>query len=316
VNQGNSGSTLNLTVSGSTFSNAGSQGMLLTMGQQAGDNPSMTANITTSTFSGNVARDIQALTNSAASMTINIGNATANSGGTFTGVAAAMLDIDHNSTANMAFSVRNAHFTIPNTSASSVPVNIFNGSASGSATTFSGTISNNVIQGANNSCCDGISLTGSGPGAFTAAVMGNTITNVAGRGIAYSGAQSTSVNTANLTIQSNTVTMTDPNSSFGISVSAQANSTAQATVCAQIGGTNAQNTVNVSAGADYRVDSRFPTSTLRLPGYTGAAQDLTAVRNLVAANNGTTATEVSASTGLGTGGTFANSPGGAACPVP
>jgi hypothetical protein len=97
--------------------------------------------------------------------------------------------------------------------------------------------------------------------------------------------------------------MPDANASFGISVSAQASSTAQVIVCAQIGGANAQ-TRSTSRRSDYRVDSRFPTSTLRLPGYTGAAQNLTAVRNLVVANNGTAAAEVSASTGLGTRGTL------------
>jgi hypothetical protein len=315
----NTSGTLNLTVTGSTFSNTdptnGTDGLLLQAGTNAGDSPTIDTNITTSSFSGNNARDIQSITNSAGSMDIEIGNATPGSGGSFNGSPAAMVDIDHNSSGTSTFGVRHASFTVASSTISSLPVNIFQGSQSTSASTFTGTVANNTITGANNGCCDGISMTGSGNGTMTAAVTDNTITQIAGVGIDYSGAQNAATNTNNITIKHNTVTMTDPNASFGILVSAAASSAAHATTCAQIGGSTAaeQNIVSVTAGPDYRVDSRFANSTMRLPGYAGGSQDLTAVKNFVAGNNATTSGEVSASTGIAPGGTFV---GGAGCLTP
>ena len=78
-----------------------------------------------------------------------------------------------------------------------------------------------------------------------------------------------------------------------------------------------KNTANVSVAGnnDIRVTSRFAASVMRLPGYTGGPQDLTAVGNFVLANN--TISDVSVSTGLAPGGTFTNtSPPGTSCPTP
>jgi hypothetical protein len=45
----------------------------------------------------------------------------------------------------------------------------------------------------------------------------------------------------------------------------------------------------------------FLNSSMRLPGYVGGTQDLTAVKAFVAGNNGTVSTEVNASTGIAPG---------------
>ena len=113
--------------------------------------------------------------------------------------------------------------------------------------------------------------------------------------------------------------MTDPLAANGILVDAAVNSTGVTTMCAQIGGALAaqKNTSNVSVAGnnDIRVTSRFAASVMRLPGYTGAAQDAAVVGNFVRANN--TITDVSISTGLAPGGTFTNSvPARSACPLP
>ena len=93
--------------------------------------------------------------------------------------------------------------------------------------------------------------------------------------------------------------MTDPLAANGILVDAAVNSTGVTTMCAQIGGALAaqKNTSNVSVAGnnDIRVTSRFAASVMRLPGYTGAAQDAAVVGNFVRANN--TITDVSISTG-------------------
>jgi VCBS repeat-containing protein len=310
----NTSGTLNLTVTGSTFSNNGIQGLLLTAGQNVGDTPTINANIATSSFSGNVARDIMVTANAGGAFNVNIGHqGVVGSGGTFNSSAAASVDIAHNSTANSSFNIENATFTQV---VAGVPINIFNGTGSGAGTTFQGRIVGNSITGLNNGGFDGITLVGSGPGTITALVDNNTITNIGGNGIAYTGAQNSATNTANLTITNNTVIAPASTSGvFGIEVSAQASSSAHATVTATISGNDV-----TDATIDYRVDARFASSTFQMPGYTGAATDLTAVKAFVAANNksnGATSTsaEVSASAGLG-GGHFTNTPGGAATPLP
>jgi hypothetical protein len=319
----NTSGTLNLTVDSSTFKDTdpvnGLQGLLIQGGVNAGDAPTITATVTNCTFTNNRARHLQTIANSAAVMTVNVGtNGVAGSGGSWTGMPAAMIDIAHNGSATGTFNIRNATFNVNVSPFASVPINIFNGSASTAGSLFQGTIDGNSITAGNNSGFDGISLTGSGPGTFTAAVTNNTLTGVAGNGINYTGAQSNSSNTSNLTIQGNSVTMTDPNAAFGIQVSAFASNPGSAsTVCAQIGGSGGlKNTVHVSAGPDIRVDSRFQNGSMRLPGYGGAAQDLTAVKTFVVGNNTTDANstaDISASTGLAPGGSFV---GGAACSLP
>jgi hypothetical protein len=321
------GSSLTLNVSDSSFTGrddtslgATVQEVLLQAGTNAGDTPSITANFLRNTMTNNDARDLQAIANGAASMVVNIGqNNVAGSGGTFAGMPAAMLDLDHNSTGNYSFNVQNATFNVGNfngQTGAALPINIFNGSASGSSSTFEGHIVQNTVNGGNNpgGGFDGIELTGSGPGTMTVQVDHNTVDNISGTGIRYTGAQNSATNHTNLTITNNTVNMaSNASDSFGISVSAQSSSSASSVVELDLAG----NTVtNDSASPDYRVDARFSGATMEMPGYSGATQDLAAIKSFVAGNNGTTSTEVSASTGLAPGGTFTNTPGGAAVPLP
>jgi large repetitive protein len=336
VRNNTSGTALTLNVSDSTFTGRDDtalqstvQEVLLVAGNNPGDTPSITANFLRNTMTNNDARDLQAVANGAASMTINIGkNNVANSGGSFNGMPAAALDLDHNSTGNYDFNVQNATFNTGDfngQTGAGLPINIFNGSSSGAGSTFQGRVVQNTINGGNNpgGGFDGISLTGSGPGTMTTLVDHNAISGVSAVGISYTGAQNSATNHTNLTITDNTINQPDnPNDSFAIQVSAQASSTATSVVEAKISGNN----VVVGAGSqdgspDYRVDARFANSTFEMPGYTGGSQDLTAIKNFVAANNlhnGATATSanVSASVGLAPGGQFTNTPGGVAVPLP
>jgi hypothetical protein len=162
-------------------------------------------------------------------------------------------------------------------------------------------VTNNTIQRYNN---DGITLqTGAGlisGGTFNATVTGNTVgplgTNVAanslGLGIRFNGG----------------VTPGAPGDSY--------------VACLQLGGAGAlRNTLtgsgNPVAGpdVDYRVRQRFDT-TVRLPGYGGAAGDITAVVTFIDANNIITAPAPGGTASAAfpaTGGGFI---GGAACPTP
>ena len=318
VNPESDGSTLNLNVTGSTFRDSGSIGLIVQTGRDVGDNQVINVNVTNSTFSNNPARHLFVIANSAGSFNVNVGTSAAGSGGTFTGMPAAMLDIAANSSGSSTFNVRNASFTVDVAPFASIPINIFMGSETSG--TFTGTLANNTVTGGNNSGFGGIQVTGKGKGAtMTIAILNNTVSQIAGTGITVSGAQSGDTNTMNVTIQGNSVNMTDPLAANGIQVDAAVNSLGATTMSAQIGGVLAaqKNTssVTVAGNNDIRVTSRFSASVMRLPGYTGGAQDTAAVGNFIRSNN--TITDVSVSTGLAPGGTFTNtSPPGTACPVP
>ena len=323
------GSILNLTVSGTTFTGRGDfnspststvQEVLLKAGTNPGESPTINATFTGDTFTNNNARGLQVVANGAATVSLQVGTSAPGSGNTFNGMPAAMLDIDHNSTGNFDFNVRNNTFTVGSVGATvgaSVPINIFNGTASGSGSLFQGRVLNNTITAQNNSGFDGITMTGSGPGTMTMLVSTNTLTTVGANGIAYTGAQNSSSNTANLTITNNTLTMPSPSAAFGIEVSAQASPTASATVNASITGNNV---IGNTASQDYRVDARFGGATINMPGYVGG-NSTTNMAAFVAANNKTnsatsTSADVSASLGLGNVGHFGNTPGGAAVTLP
>jgi hypothetical protein len=166
-----------------------------------------------------------------------------------------------NSSGNSTFNVRNATFTVNVAPFASLPINIFMGSETSG--TFAGTVANDTVTGGNNSGFTGIQVTGKGKGAtMNVAILNNTLSQVASTGISVGGAQAGDTNTMNVTIQGNSVTMTDPQASNGIQVDAAVNSTGATTMCAQIGGPLAgqKNTSNVTATNDIRVSSRFAAS--------------------------------------------------------
>ncbi|MBO0879449.1 MAG: cadherin-like domain-containing protein, partial [Mycobacterium sp.] len=162
---------------------------------------------------------------------------------------------------------------------------------------------NNRITQYNN---DGISIVVGGGvisgGNFNATITGNTIGPLGSDTIQFPG--------VGIRLTSG-VTPGTPGDSF--------------TTCAQLGGAGVlHNTLTNSgisgASADYRVRQRFNT-TVQLPGYSGAAGDLTAVVNFIDSNN--TVTQSPGGTASAdftntpsTGGGFVNSPGGAACTQP
>jgi hypothetical protein len=316
----NTSGTLNLTVTGSHFTGRNTgvittetvQEILLVGGVNLGDAPTMNATFTGNTIDNHDARGLQAVANDGTIMDIEVGTL-AGGGNTFTGMPAAMVDLAHNGTGNYNFNVRNNTFTVDVGTGATVPINIFNGSASGSASLFQGRVTGNTITARGNQGFDGISMTGSGPGTMTVLVDSNILSGVGANGISYTGAQNSATNTANLTITNNTVGMGGTAPATGIEVSAVAASTATATVNATITGNNVTygGITPAPTPGSYRVDARFAGSTLNIQGYAGASQDTTAMKAYIAGLNkvnGATAqsTDVSASTGLAPGGHFGN----------
>jgi hypothetical protein len=195
---------------------------------------------------------------------------------------------------------------------------------SAAGASFGGTISNNVIgtSGSSLSCssqASGINVEAHGNGTHTVAVTGNTIRQCFDRGInvlANDGG-----GTLNLTVTGNTVAeLVAAFSREGFFLNAGSTSTNvfggadSHFVCLKLGGAGAEaNTLNNGPGTtdDFRLRQRFET-TVRLPGYGGAAGDTAAVVAFVSGNNPGATGSATVNFPAGGGGFV----GGAACPLP
>lgn len=185
------------------------------------------------------------------------------------------------------------------------------------AATQTGTFSNNTIgvnglADSGSTSGDGIKLQNSGGGALTWTVSNNTIRQYGNFGVDVlaGGGAVASAGAVNTTITGNTVaqpgTLAFPKNGIQLNIGTVPGDTYAA--CGQITG-NTVNGSSTGAGTDIRVRQRQNT-TVRLPGYAGAAGDVAAVQTFLSGNNPTGPPTVSASVS-GTGGGFV---GGPACP--
>src|SRR5436190_8994031 len=117
--------------------------------------------------------------------------------------------------------------------------------------------------------------------------------------------------TLNATITGNTLANPGTFASNGLFVFGGATTTDGGLICAGISG-NSITGSSANGSTDFRLRQRFNT-TIRLPGYGGAAGDTTAVVIFVEGNNGGTPTGSATVAFPTTGGGFA---GGSACPTP
>jgi hypothetical protein len=316
----NSSGTMNLTVTGSTFSSnssIGNDGLLC----DATGTASMTVNVSSSTFTANRGDHFQASAANTASLNVTF------TGNTLTGGHPTALG--QGITINAATAVPGYNGTVTY----NVSNNSFNGAilnaievnlgTSASGATMSGTISNNTIgtAGSFQSCStqgSGIGIDAHGNGTHTLLVSGNTIRQCFDRGLSVLANDGSGV--LNLTVTGNNVSHSDgTNSREGIFLNAGSTDpnifgVADAHfVCLSLGGAGAlSNTLTHGPGApdDFRLRQRFNT-TIRLPGYAGSATDTAAVVSFILSRN--TATTGSATVNSPPGGGFV---GGAACPVP
>ena len=318
----NSSGTLNgLTVgSSSSFgsnSAIGNDGFLV----EASGTASMTVSVTGSSFSANRGDHFQAAAANSgvldvtfSSNTLAGGHATALGQGitvnAATGVPGYSGTVDYNIDNN----------TINGSILSAITVNL---GTSAAGAQMRGTISGNTIGTvgsfqSGSTQASGITLEAHGNGTHTTSVTGNTIRQTFDRGInvlANDGG-----GTLNMTVTGNTSTHSDgTNSREGFFLN---NGSASPNifgvpdahyVCLTLGGAGAlRNTLTHGPGApdDFRLRQRF-NSTIRLPGYGGAATDTAAVVTFVNGNN--TSTTGTATVNSPPGGGFVN---GAACPLP
>jgi hypothetical protein len=215
-------------------------------------------------------------------------------------------EIVHNSTGALTYDVLNIG-TI--TGQGLIPINVSRLNTAGAASTFSGTISGNVIGtlGVTNSGAaagPGIRVqSGGAGGTLTTAITNNTIREVTGRGVDLLVRDGSS--TLNATVTGNLIALTSPVSLEGIRFDSGALTTDQTKGCAAISG----NTITTFAGFNaIRLRQRFLNTTFQLAAYGGSPTNDAAVVAFLLSTN--TAANAAADHG---GAGFI---GVAACPTP
>jgi large repetitive protein len=325
-----SSGALNLTVTGSTFSNTstltGNDGIHMDSNDTAG----ITVSVTSSTFNHNRGDHFQLATNASStgtnSVTFSSNTLTGDSGTTHGGTdLGGGVTINTDASSDTTFTISNNNVQGAVDSALKIDLGT-NATAGG---TLSGTISNNTIGTAatadsGSAQTNGISATLQGAGTETVAITGNTVRQYNLNGINV--LTRLGAPTLNATITGNSVANPGAFALNGIFVNAGASSTGNGggpdagTLCAGIGGAGALANAITGSGAnsadptstDFRVRQRFAT-TVKLPGYIGLAGDTAAVVVFVKANNGGTPTGSATAAFPGSGGGFI---GGTACPTP
>jgi VCBS repeat-containing protein len=297
--------SLNLTVSGSSFSDTstaspGNIGMALKTDGSA----SLTANISTTNFLNNRGRGIFAINQGTGALAVNIGtNGVAGSGGTFTDNFIA-VDIAGNSAGTVSFNVLNTTITTAGYASkfgagtAGSAINIFMGAdvVPVERGAISGNIIGNNINNSNSGTGPGININATGTdntggNTVTVKIDSNIVAGVAANGILVASGDGNP--TINATITNNTVTTTTIAALEAIRVNAgKTSSQAGSPGTADNGTINLDvrgNTLTVDPAAgvsDIRVRQRFNT-TFRIEDYAGGATDTTAVATYLSGlNNG------------------------------
>ncbi len=272
----------------------------------------VTADITTSTFTGNRANGIQVTTTTehTGAVDVEVGVAgTLGSGGTFTNNNIG-VNIAHGSAGTLNFDVHRGTYNSSPGLASPININL----AAGGGGPMSGWVTNNTITNANSPTGPGIRVTTNGTdvdnsNVLTIAVNNNNISLVGNRGIEMIARDGNS--DINATVNNNVIQLTDPLSADGIRIDAGVTSTDTTSVCLAIAG-NDSDTAGVNG---IRIRNRFAGTTFRLPSYSGAATDPDGTHDAVIAHlaglNGLSS-NISADHAVGNSG-FTS---GAACATP
>ena len=306
---GDTSGTLNLTITGSTFSSdnstTGNDGLHI----DADGSTNATVSITGSTFTNNFGDHFQFSTDTASTGTnsVTFSNNTLNT--TASGVQGGGVVISP---------FGNSHTTLT-ADGNNIQNSVFTGIAideDGTSGTLSGTVNGNTIGTAtsSNSGSKGndIGIFAEGSVTETLAVTSNKLYQYANEaGINFLDREGNP--TMNLTITGNTIADPGTFGSWGLLGQAGAQTGDSGSVCAAISGNSMTGSGQTSqGGADFELDQEF-SSTIRLPGYTGGSQDTSAVVSFIQGNNVSGGTPTGIATTSGSGGGFT---GGSSCPAP
>ncbi|MDQ1497361.1 MAG: hypothetical protein QOI86_701, partial [Actinomycetota bacterium] len=301
---------LNMTVTGSTFGQTpvgtpapapSNDGLLLEANQTA----NVTATVVSSTFQNNWASGLQAITNDGGTLKLDVGSASAGTGGTFKDNNVS-LNVAHDSTGTMALTMQSGAFSSQalSTAASPINLNLGTGATAGAMTA---TVKGNTISNNHSPAGPGIRVNGNGTGTLTALIDSNTVTDVANRGIEVIARNGS--NHVNATVTNNAVTLGDPLSTDAIRVDSGSVGTDTTTVCADVAGNQATTTGSPGPYYGIRLHRGFPGVNFLVKGMpTGASNPDAAVILYLAGRN--TATVLADSAGA------AGFSGTATCPTP
>jgi hypothetical protein len=318
----NSGGSVDVTITGSTFSNAPNDNLII----EPSSTSIVTAHVTNNTFTGAGGDHFQTSTTNSATLNIVFtGNFYSNG---FPGSLVGGVTISGGN----AGSTETVNFNISNNGSAGNPlvgnvqggaINVNQGNGGGA---WQGQVSNNFIGNAGITNSGSVQSSGirvenhSATGTLKAIVSGNTVAQWnSGAAINFQVGDVGNINAAiDLTVTNNNVNTPGASSQHGVQGNFGAIATGTNAVCFDFN----TNTVNIgatppNAAADLRLRQRNG-STVRLPGYGGAPGDATAVQNFEIGQNtltaGTAATQVSVQVVFpGTGGGFV---GGAPCNAP
>jgi hypothetical protein len=273
----------------------------------------MTVSITGSTFTDNKGDHFQAATTAGASGLTNItfsNNTLSTTAANDPNVVGGGITISPSGASDFLFTISNNNLQ----QAFDEAINLNLGTASTAAASMIGTVSGNIIGTAGDvdsgsESGTGISVISNGAGLTTVAVTNNQVRQYANPyGILINTKEGSS--NLNATVTGNTVANPGSFAINGIRVDAGATAGDSGTLCAAVTGNSVADS-GPGADTDIRLRQRFNT-TIRLPGYGGANNDLTAVNSFVAGNNA--GSDVSSAHNVGGGGF--GFVGGAACITP
>ena len=198
------------------------------------------------------------------------------------------VSVVHGSSVAFSYAIRNTTIdgrnVAPGTGGSASPINL--NLLSTATTTMNGKVTGNTLTNSNSTTGPGIKMASNGAGTMTTLVSGNTISQVANRGIEAIARDGSSH--LNATIVNNTVTLNNSLSGDAIRVDSGATNTDTTAVCADIRG----NTPTTTAAGLWgiRIRQRFAGTAYALAGYGGSATDDSAVQSFLSTNNNSATT--------------------------
>ena len=302
----NGSGSLNLTVTGTTFSNTSAANGEDAVHLDANGTAAITASVTGSTFTNNRGDHFQFATNAASSGSNNV----TFSQNTLVGAAGnlgAGIALTTDGSSQTAFSL--AGNSVQSAISSAITVDLGAGSTAGGS--LSGTISGNTIgnpatPNSGSAQGNGITVHAGGAGTLTASISGNLIREYAGHGL--DARISAGSPTLNATVTNNTISDPGTAATNGLFASAGDVAGDGGLLCAAISG-NSLTGSGANSSTDFLLQQRFGT-TFRLPGYLGTADNTAAVVAFVQGANGGTPSGTATADFPATGGGFV---GGDAC---
>ena len=278
----NSGATLGLTVTGSTFgpraANLNVNGLFV---QNSG---TTTLSASGNSFTGNFANGLD-VRDDTGNMTVTVNNNTATNN---TGVGILLEVAQTTSVGTYTFNVHDNTLTGQQGHALEV---FSKGSVTMTGHIKSNTIGNPAVANSGSTAGDGIEVVATGSSTLTADVSNNTVSQIQ-NGYGINGSAQEGSATENLTLNTNTVNMIQATSKDGITVNSGVNAGDTATMCVNAV-SNHSTAVGVPPGngfpgfdsAGMSVIQNTPSSVFKIQGYTGSGTNDTAIQNLLIANN-------------------------------